>query len=179
MIPLTEKFQDILTEDAQARHGYGADGMDIAKRDQLLNDHRILITNRYTAMKIVPLGVVAHIVRVTTEMGDFTDLVPGSYFSETRVRIQDDDTEAALTNEEADKIIRAFEDISEMGYNLVVFHCFAGIQRSATLAMAFAYYMGGEEAKQIETLIGTNGMFRPHWAIYHKLCRKIDKHLRG
>lgn len=139
----------------------------VKTRQTLLEDHNILIVSRFTAEAMEPPEPV-HIVRIDSETAYFKDLV-GDFRSEARFHIADMNSLDSISTKTAAAIVDHFETIQD---GLVVFHCYAGVARSATVAAAFARFRGDADA---EGLIWNCKMFHPYPAIFRKLMMHVEK----
>jgi len=145
-----------------------------ARRAKLLNEHNILIVGRFTAehTRIDGTEVGVHVIRIGGGSETTHPLrSEGEFRSVYRMSVLDVDTGEAIQDAEIKRLTEVFSALrGSMAQNpeVVMFHCFAGQQRSATVALAFAKYMNDSEAMD---LILENDLYVPLMSIYDKIVK--------
>lgn len=174
---LTETLADLLQRDEYNRLQVGTSHpltpARAALRDKLLNEHRLLIVGeKPIAASIMPAGLHVDLVRVTGPLGNFRKLCdPNGFATVYETKIADVDRPEAIGDDEA-KYLRMhldfLYDMRGLAEDVIIFHCWAGVQRSAAVALAYTRLAGLKEA---EALITGNDLFAPHMCVVDKIVR--------
>lgn len=167
---LTELLEDTLRYDDYNRKVHRPVTPERASlRGELLNAHGILIVGRKTAEHtLIPDDVNVHLIRVDGPLATFGH-TRSHYATVHEVRITDVDSADAITDDQVEHLVKnVFPAIAQeqMDGTVFMFHCFMGQQRSATVALAFARYIGDMRAF---ALIEANDLYVPHMAVYGKI----------